>query len=91
METKLPTQKEQYKKLEELITCNPHIWGKDEDKIIQIAKQYAKWYAEKVIDRVAEVATVNKYYANYNDKVNNIITEDTSVDKDSILNVKKEL
>ena len=48
----------------------------------KFAKEYAKWYAKKVIDRCAEVAELD--YAEDEG-------QSTSIDKQSILRVKEEL
>ena len=65
--------------------------GVDCNNLFITMKQYARWLQIETIKHCAEVATVNKYYATHEDFKNNILTEDTIVDKQSILNLIDEI
>ena len=98
------SQEEQDKILREFIDSTTkdliiqHITEVEELLYIKAAKQYAKWYAEKVIDRCAEVAKLckivnKKYLYPNNPKKHHNIGYNKAIDKykQSIKKVKEEL
>ena len=80
----LPTVEEQDNKLGELL--NKYILS-DLKSIIKFTKEYAKWWAEKVIDVCAEEAT-SRLIGNPSDLTKTWLTV---VDKESILKIKEQL
>lgn len=80
----LPTIEEQNNKIQQLFNNLDNIVLREEPILVIISKQYAKWYAEKVIEECAEIAETNCTQTTF-------VQWQHKIDKQSILKLKKQL